>query len=399
MDAVALIERLVAGDALQQKRHERARDTSRPAPDTPCEKRRCSRGRSSAALPCRRESRVMPRACARSMICARLRCSSLGRQPAQAVVAAERDNQDPDVAVERPVEPRQAAGRRVARHAGVDDFVVEPGGVETFLQQRRIRRALGEPRPAVRLSPSTTIRAAGGAAPAPAARASGCRRRRRATSARARVVAIVVARAHAVTPAHRDQSREPHRSLCYDAGLRGNDSSVRGRVVRDRCSIDYASCFSRAAIASASIRWWAGVRAGGEIRAWRAPARARSSARSPARRAPQAVKARPSASRARSPPAGTRRPCSRNLAPYDRLQYSIEMHSAHELTDALAGARRGHQTRSPRRLAAPESPRPTLCRRERRRRTRRPQLVAARPGQRGAPTRRRRRKSPTASAG
>ena len=48
------------------------------------------------------------------------------RQAAQAVVAAERDDQNPDVAVERPVEPRQAAGRRIAGDAGVHDRVLSP---------------------------------------------------------------------------------------------------------------------------------------------------------------------------------------------------------------------------------------------------------------------------------
>ncbi len=35
-------------------------------------------------------------------------------EPPQAVVAAERDDENPDVSLERPVEPPQAAGRRVA---------------------------------------------------------------------------------------------------------------------------------------------------------------------------------------------------------------------------------------------------------------------------------------------
>ena len=50
----------------------------------------------------------MPRACARSMICARFRLQLFRRQAAQPVVAAERDNQHADVALERPVEPRRA---------------------------------------------------------------------------------------------------------------------------------------------------------------------------------------------------------------------------------------------------------------------------------------------------
>ena len=60
------------------------------------------------------------------------------RQAAQAVVAAKRDHQNPDVAVERPVETRQTAGRRIARDAGVHDRVHEPGVVDMALEQRRI---------------------------------------------------------------------------------------------------------------------------------------------------------------------------------------------------------------------------------------------------------------------
>ena len=66
------------------------------------------------------------------------------RQSAQAVVGAERHNQDPHVAVERPVEPTQTAGGRVAGHAGVDDFEVVAGVVELPLQQRRIGLLLQE---------------------------------------------------------------------------------------------------------------------------------------------------------------------------------------------------------------------------------------------------------------
>jgi len=42
-------------------------------------------------------------------------------------------NQDADVAVERPVEARQAARGRVAGDAGVDDFEIEVSGVEALL--------------------------------------------------------------------------------------------------------------------------------------------------------------------------------------------------------------------------------------------------------------------------
>ena len=61
----------------------------------------------------------------------------LERQAAQPVVAAELDDQDADVAVEGPVEPSQAAGRGVARHAGVDDLEAEALAIDALLEAGR----------------------------------------------------------------------------------------------------------------------------------------------------------------------------------------------------------------------------------------------------------------------
>ena len=157
----------------------------------------------------------MPRACARSMICDRLLLQLVGRQPAQAVVAAERDDQDAHVAVERPVEPRQAAGRRVARHAGVDDLV-------SRARPRRAAaaaatdtpRSVDRPRPAVRLSPSTTMRGrAATASPAAAGAADCCacgRRRRR--SGRSTAGEPATRRRRAERDRGRDRDSPEHRS-------------------------------------------------------------------------------------------------------------------------------------------------------------------------------------------
>ena len=80
------------------------------------------------------------------------------RQSAKAIVPAERDDQHPDVFLERPIEPPKAAGRGVARDTRIDDFEMKPDAVDLFLQQDADRTALSRrPRPAVRLSPSTTI--------------------------------------------------------------------------------------------------------------------------------------------------------------------------------------------------------------------------------------------------
>ena len=61
----------------------------------------------------------------------------LGRQAAQPVVAAELDDQDADVAVEGPVQPPQAAGRRIAGHAGVDDLEAEALAIDALLEPGR----------------------------------------------------------------------------------------------------------------------------------------------------------------------------------------------------------------------------------------------------------------------
>ena len=81
----------------------------------------------------------MPRCLARVMISSRLRFHLCDRQAAQAVVGAELEHQHVDVAVERPVQPAQAAGRRVAGHAGIHDLVAIALRVQPRLNQRRHR--------------------------------------------------------------------------------------------------------------------------------------------------------------------------------------------------------------------------------------------------------------------
>src|SRR5436305_2081401 len=58
---------------------------------------------------------------------------------AQAVVGAERDDDDLRVRLERPVDAPQPARARVAAHAGVDHAVVEALAAQARLEQRRIR--------------------------------------------------------------------------------------------------------------------------------------------------------------------------------------------------------------------------------------------------------------------
>ena len=58
-------------------------------------------------------------------------------QAAQAVVGAEFDDENPDVAVERPVEAPEAAGGRVAGHTRVDNLVGVAFRIELLLHERR----------------------------------------------------------------------------------------------------------------------------------------------------------------------------------------------------------------------------------------------------------------------
>ena len=99
-------------------------------------------------------------------------------QAAKPVVRAQRQNQQPHIALERPVRAPQAVGRRVAGDAGVDDFERRIPALSACAEAEPDTPAPGgRPSPAVRLSPSATMRGAvgragadgTGAAPPPAA--------------------------------------------------------------------------------------------------------------------------------------------------------------------------------------------------------------------------------------
>ncbi len=200
----------------------------------------------------------MPRACARSDDLREVGCELLGRQAAQAVVAAERDDQHPHVAVERPVEPRQSAGRRIAGDAGVHDLVIEPRRVETLLQQRRIRRGLGDAEAggqAVAEHDDARARAGRrrGAGRSGRGRGSGRRLLARLRRLRSGQVLVIVAGRRAAGDRQRQRRRDPDFHQMY--------VTTRAAVPRFR---------SR----RASIRLWAGVRAAARS------ARARASASS-----------------------------------------------------------------------------------------------------------------------
>jgi len=71
----------------------------------------------------------------------------VGRQPPEAVVAPERDDENPHVAVKRPIQPAQPSRRRVARHAGVHDLETIAAPVEPPLEDRRVCLGFGKPEP------------------------------------------------------------------------------------------------------------------------------------------------------------------------------------------------------------------------------------------------------------
>src|SRR5439155_3838296 len=61
------------------------------------------------------------------------------REAPKAVVAAERYDEDANLAVERPVEPTETTGRRISRYSGVHHLVIQPLIVETLLQHSGVR--------------------------------------------------------------------------------------------------------------------------------------------------------------------------------------------------------------------------------------------------------------------
>ena len=69
------------------------------------------------------------------------------RLAAQAVVGAERDDDDLGLRGEQPVDPGEPAGGGVARHAGVDDPHRPAALSEQLAHERRVGRLLPEPEP------------------------------------------------------------------------------------------------------------------------------------------------------------------------------------------------------------------------------------------------------------
>ena len=139
MNAVALVQLGLPGDVVEQERNERA-PASRSARSRNAWRNAMAYSGpkfGGASMPARITTTFRSRARVDDLRQVLLHLGD--REPAQPVVGAERDDQDSHVPFERPVEPPQPAGRRVARDAGVDDFELVAVGVDLLLQQRRIR--------------------------------------------------------------------------------------------------------------------------------------------------------------------------------------------------------------------------------------------------------------------
>ena len=172
MQAVALIELGLGGDAVEEERIEqqvvfwpRARDRSPRS-------RAHSRRRDWAPPACRRAARRCARAFSRRTISSSASRVTFGSMPAQHVVGAELEDHGVGALRHRPVEPGEPAERGVAGDAGIDDLDREALGLERLLELGREGRAGGQAEPAVSESPSATIRTGRSAAPAAGARHS-----------------------------------------------------------------------------------------------------------------------------------------------------------------------------------------------------------------------------------
>ena len=294
---------------------------------------------------------VIRRACARSMICDRLRCSCVDRQAAQAVVAAERDDQHAHVALERPVEPLQAARRRVAGDAGVDDLEVQPVFFETLLRSAGYAavgrkpeaggQAVAEHDDARARGRDGGGRRGGSCGGAAAARASSRSSPRGDPQASAQAASIAASQILML--------------LCYvdTSGRRSRFEADRRRLRRLRSA--RAAARARRSPA-ASIRWCASRAR--TLRDPPAPARApaASSGAATASRAPPPSSLPRATACARLRPAETRRPCSRILSPYHSCRPTLTLKTLTVFyrdaqrarpADALAGARRSRQACPP----------------------------------------------------
>ena len=79
----------------------------------------------------------MPRCLARDDDLGQVTFELCHREAAEAVVGAELEHQHGDVTFDRPVQPAQPAGRRVARHPRIHHLVAKALRPQALLNQRR----------------------------------------------------------------------------------------------------------------------------------------------------------------------------------------------------------------------------------------------------------------------
>ena len=138
MDAIRLVQIGHAGDAFEQKRHQRDFVLAREI------LKHLTKSRGVLFPVVRRrlhaDEQHWNRALPRAMDDALQILLHLGwRQASQPVIGAERKNQQPHIPFERPARAPQSVGRRVARHAGIDDLERDARLVQLALQHGRIR--------------------------------------------------------------------------------------------------------------------------------------------------------------------------------------------------------------------------------------------------------------------
>lgn len=146
VDSVALVQVRTAGDAVEQKWQKRRlvvaghlrKDLVKPAPIV--------RAHVGRAFHPRQQDLDVPLAGPAEDLLEVL-SHLVRRQPPEGIVATERHDQDPHVAIQRPVEAAQSASARVAGHAGVHHFETIAGRVDALLKHRRIGLGRGQPQP------------------------------------------------------------------------------------------------------------------------------------------------------------------------------------------------------------------------------------------------------------
>src|SRR5688572_11949376 len=137
MNAVTLVQRRVARDAKQQKWHKPDVVFLREVRIHLSKSARVFRSVIRRRFHAREHHGNVPRLRAFQDEC-EVFLHLIRRQPAQAIVGAQREHERMHIAIERPVEPPRSARGRITRYAGVDDLEVVSVFLQLLADQRRI---------------------------------------------------------------------------------------------------------------------------------------------------------------------------------------------------------------------------------------------------------------------